>query len=463
MKIIVNSQIIIENPSKEIKEYCKSTLTIKNPDIAKKQAMGFWTGNIPKYIKMFTINENKYILPLGCIDDIFQIHNKLEDYDIQFIEHEKLKFPENNLEPYPYQEKAINEMIKAKRGILVAKCGAGKSIMALEIIRRLGYKALILCHTKELCDKFKNYVVDNLGMKKGEYGIIANGKIEIGKFITIALRQTMVKADLLQLRNEFNTIIIDECHLVSGNSTYVSQYQKILSNLVAKYRIGITATAFRNDGLTPCLFALLNKVKYEIPEEEIADKIIKAKVMPIFTNYRFSDNCIKYDGTLLYQQLSNELARDKERNDLILKLLKENKTHYCLVLSDRLEGLQYLHDNLGEGVFINGQMVNKKAKAERENAIKDMRSGKEHILFSSFGIAREGLDIPRLDRLFLIAPTKNKAALIQSTGRIERTFEGKDECIVYDFVDINEIYYARAWKARKTIYKGNGNLIIDKN
>lgn len=57
--------------------------------------------------------------------------------------------------------------------------GAGKSIMALEIIRRLGYKALILCHTQELCNQFKDYVVNNLGMKKGEYGIIAGGKIEI--------------------------------------------------------------------------------------------------------------------------------------------------------------------------------------------------------------------------------------------------------------------------------------------
>ena len=131
----------------------------------------------------------------------------------------------------------------------------------------MGYKALILCHTKELLNQFKDYVENNLNMQKGEYGIIAEGKIEIGKFLTIALRQTMVRTDLLQFKNEFNVIIIDECHLVSGNSTYVSQYQKILSNLVAQYRIGITATAFRADGLTPCLFALLNKVKYEIPEK----------------------------------------------------------------------------------------------------------------------------------------------------------------------------------------------------
>lgn len=119
-------------------------------------------------------------------------------------------------------------------------------------------------------------------------------------------------------------------------------------------------------------------------------------------------------GTLSYSQISNELARNINRNNLILILLKENKEHYCLVLSDRLEGLEYLHNQLGEGVFINGKMTSKKAKQEREQAIKDMREGKEHILFSSFGIAREGLNIPCLDRLFLIAPTKNVASVIQS-------------------------------------------------
>lgn len=325
----------------------------------------------------------------------------------------------------------------------------------------MGYKALILCHTKELLNQFKDYVENNLNMQKGEYGIIAEGKIEIGKFLTIALRQTMVRTDLLQFKNEFNVIIIDECHLVSGNSTYVSQYQKILSNLVAQYRIGITATAFRADGLTPCLFALLNKVKYEIPEKEISDKIIKAKIQPVYTNYTFSKKCLKYDGTLSYPQLANELSKDTNRNDLILKLLKENKNHHCLVLSDRLEGLEYLYKQLGEGVFINGKMTSKKAKKQREQAIIDVRSGKEHILFSSFGIAREGLNIPCLDRLFLIAPTKNIASVIQSVGRIERSEEGKETPIVYDFVDINSQYYEKAWKTRKTIYRKNGNKILE--
>lgn len=122
MKIIVNSQIIVEDPSKEIKDYCKQKLEIKNPEIARYKAMKIWTGKIPKTIKMYYINENKYVLPLGCIDDIFKIHNNLKNYDIQFKKHKKIIFPKSNIIPYNYQEKAIEEMIKAKRGILVAKC-----------------------------------------------------------------------------------------------------------------------------------------------------------------------------------------------------------------------------------------------------------------------------------------------------------------------------------------------------
>ena len=153
------------------------------------------------------------------------------------------------------------------------------------------------------------------------------------------------------------------------------------------------------------------------------------------------------------------MAEDKSRNELILDLLKENKDNYCLVLSDRLEGLKYLHNTLGQGVMIDGSQTSKKAKKEREEAIQKMRKKEEHYLFATLHLAREGLDIKPLNRLFLIAPTKNKAVLIQAVGRVERKDEGKETPIVYDFVD-NDLYYDKAFKARKTIYKKNGNILI---
>jgi len=105
-------------------------------------------------------------------------------------------------------------------------------------------------------------------------------------------------------------------------------------------------------------------------------------------------------------------------------------------------------------------MISKKAKEERQKAVEKMRNKEEHYLFATYSLAREGLDIKPLNRLFLVAPTKNKISIIQSVGRIERKAEGKKDAKVYDFVD-NDIYFDKAWKDRKTIYKKNGNIIID--
>lgn len=162
------------------------------------------------------------------------------------------------------------------------------------------------------------------------------------------------------------------------------------------------------------MYSLLNTIKYEIPESEIADKIIKAQIQPVYTDYVIPKEAKKTDYTLDYTQMPHFLAIDDERNTLILDLLEQNRYNYNLVLSDRLEGLEILHKQLGEGKFINGNMTSKVAKKEREEAIQLMRDKKEHFLFASTSLAKEGLDIKSLNRLFLIAPTKNKIVLIQS-------------------------------------------------
>ena len=221
MIITIDSQIKIHNPTKEIIDFCKKELVIPNPEIQKKKAMGFWTGNIQRNIKMYAINENTYVLPIGEIDNIWHLHPHLEDYQINFGKHEYLDFPRNNLTLYDYQEQAVINMIKTKRGILSSKCGTGKSIMALEIIKRIGYKALIICEKKEIQNQFKDYLENCFNMKKGDYGLIKEGKVEIGKYVTIALRQTLANVDLLQYKYEWGTIIVDErtkCRWFSNKS-----------------------------------------------------------------------------------------------------------------------------------------------------------------------------------------------------------------------------------------------------
>ena len=119
--------------------------------------------------------------------------------------------------------------------------------------------------------------------------------------------------------------------------------------------------------------------------------------------------------------------------------------------------MRYLQKKLGYGNVIDG----KTKKDVREKAIQEVRDGKERVLFATYALAKEGLDIPRLDRLILASPHRDKATIIQAIGRIERKFENKDKPICYDLVD-NLQYFTGMYKSRKSYYKKNNNLIIEK-
>lgn len=210
MKITIDSRITISNPTNKMKEYIKKELDIPNPEINKKKYMGFWTGNLPKKIKMYSQNGTDFIIPIGEINNVWNLHPVKEDYYINFGTHEKLEFPKCDIKLYDYQEKAVEKMLEVKRGILSSKCGSGKSIMILEIIRRIGYKALIICEKKEILQQFVDYLKNVFNMQKGEYGTILEGKVEIGSLVTVALRQTLARIDLDCYKYEFGCICVDE-------------------------------------------------------------------------------------------------------------------------------------------------------------------------------------------------------------------------------------------------------------
>ena len=84
-----------------------------------------------------------------------------------------------------------------------------------------------------------------------------------------------------------------------------------------------------------------------------------------------------------------------------------------------------------------------------------MRTGKKRILFASFSLAKEGLDIPRLDRLYMTTPKKDFAVVTQSVGRIARVSDKKEEAICYDYVD-NIQFCENQWKRRRAHYRKAG-------
>lgn len=222
--------------------------------------------------------------------------------------------------------------------------------------------------------------------------------------------------------------------------------------------IGLTATPYRNaKGTEKAMFSLLGKTIIELDKNVIGDRVVPATVIKVNTGfYEIPNEALNTDGTIKYAQLTTVLSQDEERNNLILDLLKECKNNYTLVLADRTAQMYYLRDKIGYGNVIDG----KTKKDIREKAIQEVRDGKEEVLFATYGLAKEGLDIPRLDRLILASPHRDQATIIQSLGRIERKFENKIVPVCYDLVD-NIQYFETMFKTRKRYYKKNNNLVIE--
>lgn len=457
MRIVVRNEIYVTGYDEGLLDWCKKTLVITNPEYTKKQRMGKWLGNTPRYLYMYRVDGDTLILPHGKLNDI------ILRYENDAIRYE---YPEirsvdygGTVELYDYQELAVDALVDARGGVLQSKAGSGKTQMGIALIAKLGCKALWLTHTKDLLKQSEDRAAQYFD--RSLFGEITEGKVNIGKGITFATVQTLATQNLNLYRDSFDCIIVDECHRVAGTPTAATQFGKVIGSLNARYKYGLSATVHRADGLIVEMFSYLGNIAYTVPDEAVADKVMTVWVNRRDTGVHISPECLDTDGTLLYTNLISYLASNTRRNFLIANDLANNSDHYNLILSDRISHLQYLMSLLPAEmcVMVDGSMTSKKAKAERERAIEDMRSGKKRYLFATYKLAKEGLDIPRLDRLYLATPQKDYAIIVQSVGRIQRTFEGKTDPICYDYVDSIE-YLARAYKKRCSHYRKCGcNLV----
>lgn len=462
MNIKVSNTLTIENPTNEIKAWCRKNLTIANPEYGKKARMHLWLGDTPKTIALYEIRGDTLVLPFGVLSSLPDDVKKNASFESEFSPIERIKY-NANVNLYDYQKIAVDTMIEAKYGILQSPAGSGKTQMGIALATKLERKTLWLCHTLDLIKQSKERA--EMYIDKKLLGTITEGKVNIGSGITFATIQTMSKLNLADYKYEWDCIITDEVHRVAGSPTSVTQYQKVLNSLSARHKYGLSATVHRADGMIKATTALVGEVAYRVPDEAVADKIMKVGILPIGTGVQISREALNTDGTLNYTKLISYLTKNDSRQQVIIDALLENEGHSCLILSDRLEHLEDLIARLPivtqmDAVMICGKMTTKKGKAEREKAIKDMRSGKKKYLFATYSLCKEGLDIPRLDRLFLTTPQKDYAVITQSIGRIARTFEGKESPIAYDFVD-NIGYLVKSYKKRCTTYRKNHCYFVE--
>jgi superfamily II DNA or RNA helicase len=192
------------------------------------------------------------------------------------------------------------------------------------------------------------------------------------------------------------------------------------------------------------MFSTIGPKVYEVSQDILRSTgvIITPTVHFIPTPFQYD----KGDQNLQFSKMLNVMSTDYARNNVILNELNKIGTgDFSLVLGDSLAHLQILQLDLAKRRpdlalgFVHG----KTPKAQRESTMEAMRNQQIRVLFATYQLAKEGLDLPCLNKLFLTTPKRDKVVIQQSVGRIMRKSDGKDQAHVYDFYDgdITTCYY----------------------
>jgi superfamily II DNA or RNA helicase len=463
MKVRIDSKIRISNTSSDIRSILINDLTIKNPQYSKMKALNLSTWNIPREIKLYELEGGEMVIPRGYLQEVMR-HLSTHDF---YLEDRRLTVDPVNfnsgIKLRDYQRQAVDKILKHKSGVIVKPCGSGKTTTALEAIAEIGQPALWITHTKDLLNQSKNQAKKLLNLKDNEVGVINAGEFKVGSHITFATVQTLARRDLAEIAGKFGVVVIDECHKVFKNHTSTAQFYSVISQFPARYRIGLTASEYRSDGLISTMFTTIGPKIFEVTQEDLikSGNVITPTVEFVNTSLTYEKE--EDEDMMRFSRLLKEAAHDEERNGIILeKLYEATSNDYCLVLGDSLEHLSLLNESLKRNSSLNTAFINGSTeKKKRQSILEDMKKAKINVLFATYQLAKEGLDIPILNKLYLVTPKRDRVVIQQSVGRIMRICEGKSEARVYDFYDYLIPTCINQAKARvKDVYKVLGCPMI---
>ncbi len=446
------------NLPKILVNFLKENLNFLNYDYIIKKRMGLNVYNIEKYFKLIETDGDTVAIPRGFFDDLCDFLNKHEiKYEIKDnrTQSDLIKY-NSDLELFDYQREAVQNIILSDNGILVAPPGSGKTIIGIEILKKLQQRTLILVHKKQIYNQWIERIEDFLNIPKREIGQFGAGKKSLGEKVSVGMIQTYNRiSDFKSISKEFGMIIVDECHHMPAR-----MFRNVITRFNPYYLYGLTATPERKNNDAKLIFIYLGRILYTIKNSDISSikhhqKSINGKPKIIIQDTDlFIPFKIKTDD---FQILSKILIFDSNRNQKIVDDIKScvNKNLRVLVLTERKDHVDVLNYYLKreyETITLTGDLK----ESERKLKIKQIKSNNFQILIATGQLIGEGSDFDNLDSLFLVYPFAFSGKLTQYIGRIQRgDIQNK---YIYDYRDRKVEYLEKFFRKRLSYYKKYYNL-----
>ncbi len=434
----------------------KRLAAFQNPEFYKKQALRLSTALTPRVIGCAEDLPKYIALPRGCRALLEDLTSSLGVELI--IRDERTVGSELEVDFHgelsPEQARASRALTAADTGIFVGPPGTGKTVLGIHLVAARGRSALILVHRTQLLEQWRAQLALFLDLPEREIGQIGGGKRKVTGKLDVAMVQSLVrKGEVTDQVDAYGHVVVDECHHVPAVS-----FERVMSEVRAKYVTGLTATPSRRDGHHPILAFQLGPVRCSIdPRSSAAQRPFRHSLIVRETSFQ----AVGADSSPPIQALYGQLAADSQRNELILSDILQalEARRSPLVLTERRDHLEDLAKQLSRMtrnvIVLYGGMGVKQRQAAAET-LGSIPDSEERLLLATGRFIGEGFDDARLDTLFLTMPVSWKETLVQYAGRLHRRYRGKSEVRIFDYLDARVPMLARMFEKRLRGYSAMG-------
>ena len=427
----------------------------QNPEFYKKQAMHLGTRGTPRVVTCAEESGSFLSLPRGCESDVVAL--VAECGSKPSIEDQRTSgepiLVEFQGELTEVQARAAAAVLPHDLGIVVAPPGTGKTVLGAALIARRGVSTLVLVHRKPLLDQWVAQLSEFLGIPRREIGVVGGGKRKTTGRVDTAMIQSLVrKGQVDDVVAGYGHVIVDECHHVSASS-----FSRVLSEVKARFVLGLTATPRRRDGHDPIVEMQIGPVRFAVSAKASAAARGLAHGL-VIRETTFSSAWKTGDPI---QDLYAAMASDESRNALILddviSALEEGRSP--LLLTERRDHLEFFAEKLRAAtrhlIVLHGGL----SARERKEALATLAAipqDEERLVVATGRYVGEGFDDPRLDTLVLALPVAWRGTVVQYAGRLHRKHAGKTTVRIHDYRDGNVPVLVRMLEKRLRAYRAIG-------
>lgn len=383
----------------------------------------------------------------------FYLKSDIQDRCVRAeIDWPKIEFPDCGYY-WKGQEEAIKDIyasfVEDKRygALLEAPCGSGKTLLAVSVAAKMNQKVLVIVHKEDLATEWWKTV--RIFFSDAKLGHVQQNTWSYeNKHLVTAVAQTLyARRNKIPQKfwDNFGMTIYDECHRFP-----TSVFEKVMRMSKSRYRLGVSATWRRADGLDYIWNWHIGEIEHRMRSDRLVGRYKLCLWNTNLSDKMFTRNQIVQNARFISAVAKNDLYNNWLADQIIKAVYKGRKILGVGARISQLTCLRTLMINkkskFSIGLYV-GSLNGKKISSEQLENAKQCE-----VILATFSKINEGTDIPDLDTLFMLTP---RTDVEQIVGRIQRKYEGKKELLIVDPVFSTD-YMRNLGNKRERIYRKLG-------